>query len=103
MTSNPRLTFQVRLEDLVALTFFLLNLVLRIVFRGLSIGTGLFFVYEFIGQIIHIFLTDFGVGIFAFLRSDIAAVFKFALKSHATMIAIAHLFSDKRTHREGQQ
>jgi membrane-associated phospholipid phosphatase len=38
MTSNPRLTFQVRLEDLVALTFFLLNLVLRIVFHGLNGG-----------------------------------------------------------------
>ncbi len=38
MASNPRLTFQVRLEDLVALTFFLLNLVLRIVFHGLNGG-----------------------------------------------------------------
>jgi len=36
MTSSPRLTFHVRLEDLVALTFFLLNLLLRIVFRGLQ-------------------------------------------------------------------
>ena len=36
MTSSPRLTFHVRLEDLVALTFFLLNLLLRIIFRGLE-------------------------------------------------------------------
>ena len=38
MTSSPRLTFHVRLEDLVALTFFLLNLLLRIIFRGLKAG-----------------------------------------------------------------
>jgi membrane-associated phospholipid phosphatase len=36
MTSSQRLTLPVRLEDLVALTFFLLNLLLRIVFRGLE-------------------------------------------------------------------
>jgi membrane-associated phospholipid phosphatase len=36
MTSSPRLTLHVRLEDLVALTFFLLNLLLRIIFRGLE-------------------------------------------------------------------
>ena len=38
MTSSPRLAFSVRLEDLVALTFFLLNLLLRIIFRGLKSG-----------------------------------------------------------------
>jgi membrane-associated phospholipid phosphatase len=38
MTSSPRLTLHVRLEDLVALTFFLLNLLLRIIFRGLGGG-----------------------------------------------------------------
>ena len=38
MTSSPRLAFHVRLEDLVALTFFLLNLVLRIIFHGLNGG-----------------------------------------------------------------
>jgi membrane-associated phospholipid phosphatase len=36
MISNPRLTFHVRLEDLVALVFFLLNLLLRIIFRSLK-------------------------------------------------------------------
>ncbi|MFZ0962165.1 MAG: phosphatase PAP2 family protein [Terriglobia bacterium] len=39
MTSSPRLTLPVRLEDLVALIFFLLNLLLRIIFRGLG-GNG---------------------------------------------------------------
>ena len=38
MSSRPRLTLCVRLEDLVALTFFLLNLILRVVFRGLNGG-----------------------------------------------------------------
>ncbi len=38
MTSSSHLTFHVRLEDLVALTFFLLNLLLRIIFRGLKGG-----------------------------------------------------------------
>ena len=38
MTSSPRLTFRVRLEDLVALTFFLLNLLLRIIFHGMKGG-----------------------------------------------------------------
>ena len=38
MTSSTRLTFNMRLEDLVALTFFLLNLLLRIIFRGLKGG-----------------------------------------------------------------
>jgi membrane-associated phospholipid phosphatase len=38
MTNSPRLTFCVRLEDLVALTFFLLNLLLRIIFHGLKGG-----------------------------------------------------------------
>jgi membrane-associated phospholipid phosphatase len=38
MTSSPRFTFGVRLEDLVALTFFLLNLLLRIVFHGIGSG-----------------------------------------------------------------
>ena len=38
MTSSPRLTLHVRLEDLVALIFFLLNLLLRIIFRGLEGG-----------------------------------------------------------------
>jgi len=33
---HPRLTFNVRLEDWVALIFFLLNLLLRIIFRGLQ-------------------------------------------------------------------
>jgi membrane-associated phospholipid phosphatase len=36
MTSSPRLTLHVRLEDMVALVFFLLNLLLRIIFRGLA-------------------------------------------------------------------
>ncbi|MGA3327020.1 MAG: phosphatase PAP2 family protein [Terriglobia bacterium] len=36
MTSSPRLTLHVRLEDLVALLFFLFNLLLRIIFRGLG-------------------------------------------------------------------
>jgi membrane-associated phospholipid phosphatase len=36
MRSSPRLTFHVRLEDLVALTFFLLTLLLRIVCHGLE-------------------------------------------------------------------
>jgi membrane-associated phospholipid phosphatase len=36
MTSSSRLTFNVRLEDLVALTFFLLNLLLRVIFHGLE-------------------------------------------------------------------
>jgi membrane-associated phospholipid phosphatase len=34
MASNPRLIIRSRLEDLVALAFFLLNLVLRVIFRG---------------------------------------------------------------------
>jgi membrane-associated phospholipid phosphatase len=34
MASNPRLIIRSRLEDLVALAFFLLNLALRIIFRG---------------------------------------------------------------------
>ncbi len=38
MTSSPRLAFSLRLEDLVALTFFILNLLLRIIFRGLKSG-----------------------------------------------------------------
>ena len=38
MTSSSRLTLPVRLEDLVALIFFLLNLLLRIIFRGLKGG-----------------------------------------------------------------
>jgi len=38
MISSPRIRFGLRLEDLVALTFFLLNLILRIVFRGLGSG-----------------------------------------------------------------
>jgi membrane-associated phospholipid phosphatase len=38
MTSNPRLVVRLRLEDVVALVFFLLNLLLRIVFRGLKSG-----------------------------------------------------------------
>jgi membrane-associated phospholipid phosphatase len=37
MTSKPRLTFNVRLEDLVALTFFLLTLLIRVVFHGFDI------------------------------------------------------------------
>lgn len=36
MTSSLRLTFDVRLEDLVALTFFLLTLLLRVIFHGLE-------------------------------------------------------------------
>lgn len=36
MTNSSRLTFRVRLEDLVALIFFLLNLLVRIVFRSLE-------------------------------------------------------------------
>jgi membrane-associated phospholipid phosphatase len=36
MTSSSRLRFRVRLEDGVALIFFLLNLLLRIIFRGLK-------------------------------------------------------------------
>jgi membrane-associated phospholipid phosphatase len=36
MPSNGRLTLRLRLEDLVALAFFLVNLVLRLVFRGLE-------------------------------------------------------------------
>jgi membrane-associated phospholipid phosphatase len=38
MTNSPRFTLPVRLEDFVALTFFLLNLLLRIIFRGLHGG-----------------------------------------------------------------
>jgi len=38
MTSSSRLTLPLRLEDLVALVFFLLNLLLRIIFRGLNGG-----------------------------------------------------------------
>ena len=38
MTSSPRFAFRARLEDLVALTFFLLNLLLRIIFHGLKGG-----------------------------------------------------------------
>ncbi len=38
MTSRQRLTLPLRLEDLVALIFFLLNLLLRIIFRGLGSG-----------------------------------------------------------------
>ncbi len=38
MTSSPRLTLHVRLEDLVAIVFFLLNLLLRIIFQGLRGG-----------------------------------------------------------------
>ena len=38
MRSSQRLTFRVRLEDLVALTFFLINLLLRIIFRDLKGG-----------------------------------------------------------------
>jgi membrane-associated phospholipid phosphatase len=34
MTSSQRLTFRVRLEDLVALTFFLLNFLMKLLFRG---------------------------------------------------------------------
>ena len=34
MTSNRRFTFRVRLEDLVALTFFLLNFLVKVIFRG---------------------------------------------------------------------
>jgi membrane-associated phospholipid phosphatase len=36
MSSSPRFTLHVRLEDLVALIFFLLNLLLRIILRGLK-------------------------------------------------------------------
>jgi membrane-associated phospholipid phosphatase len=36
MTSSPRLTLHVRLEDAVAIVFFLLNLLLRIIFHGLK-------------------------------------------------------------------
>jgi membrane-associated phospholipid phosphatase len=36
MPSDGRLTLRLRLEDLVALAFFLVNLVLRLVFRGLE-------------------------------------------------------------------
>jgi membrane-associated phospholipid phosphatase len=36
MTSSVRLVLPLRLEDLVALAFFLLNLLLRIIFRGLK-------------------------------------------------------------------
>jgi membrane-associated phospholipid phosphatase len=39
MTSSRRLTFHVRLEDLVAVKFFLLTLLLRIIFRTLGSGT----------------------------------------------------------------
>lgn len=39
MNSSSRLTLHVRLEDLVALIFFLLNLLLRFIFRGLN-GSG---------------------------------------------------------------
>ena len=38
MASSRRIRFQVRLEDLVALTFFLINLLLRVVFRGVKSG-----------------------------------------------------------------
>lgn len=38
MISSPRLTLHVRLEDLVALIFFLLNFLLRIIFRNLRGG-----------------------------------------------------------------
>jgi membrane-associated phospholipid phosphatase len=38
MTSSPRLLDRLRLEDVVALVFFLLNLLLRIIFRGLKGG-----------------------------------------------------------------
>ena len=36
MANSPRLTFNVRLEDLVALTFFLFNLLLRVIFHGIE-------------------------------------------------------------------
>jgi membrane-associated phospholipid phosphatase len=36
MTSSSRLTFHARLEDLVALTFFILTLLLRVIFHGLE-------------------------------------------------------------------
>ncbi len=39
MTSSSRLTFRVRLEDMVALVFFLLYLLLLIIFRGLEGGS----------------------------------------------------------------
>jgi membrane-associated phospholipid phosphatase len=38
MTNSARLTFRLRLEDAVALAFFLLNLLLRVIFRGLEGG-----------------------------------------------------------------
>ena len=38
MISSPRLTLRVRLEDLVALIFFVLNFLLRIIFRNLRGG-----------------------------------------------------------------
>ncbi len=38
MSNSARLTFHLRLEDAVALAFFLLNLLLRIIFRGLAGG-----------------------------------------------------------------
>ncbi len=38
MTSSPRLLVRLRLEDVVALVFFFLNLLLRIIFRGLKSG-----------------------------------------------------------------
>ena len=38
MASSPRVVFRLRLEDLVALTFFLLNLFLRVIYRGLKAG-----------------------------------------------------------------
>src|SRR5271157_2166988 len=38
MTSSSRLTLRVRLEDVVAIIFFLLNLFLRIIFHGLKGG-----------------------------------------------------------------
>jgi membrane-associated phospholipid phosphatase len=38
MTSSSRLPLQLRLEDAVALAFFLLTLVVRIIFRGLNAG-----------------------------------------------------------------
>ena len=38
MASSTPLTFRVRLEDWVALTFFLLNLLLRVIFHGLKGG-----------------------------------------------------------------
>ena len=38
MASSPHLAFRLRLEDVVALAFFLLNLSIRIIFRGLRRG-----------------------------------------------------------------